>query len=148
MLCEEAASLAGCSWAPGTTGPARCMRLAELCAVMHGPSFSSRPMAGRGRDSLAFHVVKQQDQAFSEPREENFSYTVCFFLIWPFLSSRQFGGGSYFSYIIRTILGLLATNTKAEQNCLEGRGAGMQQTAPEPGLSFPCCRSHTSPELW
>jgi len=115
-----------------------------MCGVMHGVVFSFRPVCGRGRHSTASQAVKQQDQTFSEPRKENFLYTAYLFLIQPFLSSRQLGDGSCFSSIIRTILGLLATNTKEDQNCFKGWDTGTKQTAPEPKLSFLCCRSQPS----
>lgn len=56
------------------------MWLAELCGVMHGPPFPFRPTGGRGTDSAAFHVVKQQDQAFSEPGRREFLLYSLFFL--------------------------------------------------------------------
>lgn len=67
-----------CSRLPCTIKPAWCMRLAELCGVMHGPPFSLRPIGGRGRDSIDFHVGKQRDEAFSEPGKEFFLHSLFF----------------------------------------------------------------------
>lgn len=80
FLSEGQRARAGCSCLPCTIKPAWCMWLAELCGVMHGPPFSFRPVGGRGRNSTAFQVVKQQDQAFSEPGKENFFSHSLFFL--------------------------------------------------------------------
>lgn len=110
---------------------------------MHGPPLPFGPVGGRGNASMAAHAAERQDRVSSEPRKETFSSPVCFSLIRPFLSSRWFGDGGYFSYIIRTALGFLATSTKEEQNCFKGRDAGAQQAAPE--LSCPCCRARPSP---
>lgn len=71
-------------------------------------------------------------------------YSACLFLIQPFLLSRQLGDGSCFLSIIRTILGLLATNSKEDQNCFKGWDTGTKQTAPKLKLSFLYCRSQPS----